>query len=85
MVVSSANTFEIMRVLEDVVDSAQYAPKEYLSQLEHFLTRQSSDQAGGPVTRGEDFSGARRKLEEVRLALARNLARSLVLNVHDQF
>lgn len=74
-----------MRVLEDVVDSAQYAPREYLSQLEIFLSRQMGSMANGVTSDKEDYAGAWRKLEEVRLALARNLARSLVLNVHDQF
>ena len=82
---SSANTFEIMRVLEDVLDSAQYAPSEYLSQLELFLNHRAEAPSDAVEGGKEEYVRAIRKLEEVRLALARNLARSLVLNVNDQF
>ena len=71
LLINSANTFEIMRVLEDVKNGAAVAPEAYLGQLAVYL-------------RG-DTSTALRKLEEVRLALARNLARSLVVDIHEPY
>ncbi|TXT13662.1 hypothetical protein VHUM_01029 [Vanrija humicola] len=88
---SSNDTFELMRVLDDVVSNSRSAPVEYLRQLWRHLERQPAEggsangtkaangvgaKAGDEVSAGTKI--ARRKLDEVRLALARNLARALV-------
>ncbi|KAL1411069.1 hypothetical protein Q8F55_002016 [Vanrija albida] len=87
---SSNETFELMRVLDDVVSNSQSAPVEYLRQLWRHLERQPAEggnangtkAANGVAKAGDEISTgtviARRKLDEVRLALARNLARALV-------
>lgn len=88
---SSNDTFELMRVLDDVVSNSQSAPVEYLRQLWRHLERQPAEGGsangtkaanGVPAKAGDETSAgtviARRKLDEVRLALARNLARALV-------
>ena len=87
---TSNDTFELMRVLEDVELNSKYAPDEYLSDLSQHLSRKAGIEGGvkrtenGPKRR-EDFDEARRKLEEVRLAMARNLARALVVNFDNPF
>lgn len=75
---TSNDTFELLRVLEEVTSNASFAPDDYLSQLSQILLRQNP----GDV---KDMSAALRKLEEVRLALARNLARALVVGFDNPF
>ncbi|KAK4687468.1 nuclear pore complex protein Nup85, partial [Tremellales sp. Uapishka_1] len=67
---SANDTFELLRVLEEVMSNATFAP-EYLAQVNTYLQRVNEKQAA------KEDSG--RKLEQVRLALARNLARALVV------
>ena len=63
-----------MRVLEEVTVYADFAADEYLAQLTTHLRGS---------TRGH--AAALNKLEEVRLALARNLARALVVGFDNPF
>ncbi|KAL7424161.1 hypothetical protein Q5752_001747 [Cryptotrichosporon argae] len=63
------DTFELMRVLEDVLANAAFAEDDYLGLLTRCLARQGEK---------DGAQAARRRLDEVRLALARNLARALV-------
>ena len=62
--------------------NASFAPNEYLFQLGRYLRRSSgaadSDEKSGMAL-------ARRKMEEVRLALARNLARALIIGFDNPF
>lgn len=89
VLVGSTNTFEIMRILEDVIVNATHAPDLYLGQLERYLRRlehRGTLRNGSDSKEGKaDYGAALRKLEEVRLACARNLARAMVLNVNDQY
>ncbi|WWC89869.1 uncharacterized protein L201_004797 [Kwoniella dendrophila CBS 6074] len=82
---SSNETFELLRVLEEVKSNASFAKQDYLEQLIQYLQRLSSDKViengesnsvaeGKKVTYGDGW----KKLDQVRLALARNLARALV-------
>ena len=69
-----------MRILEDVIVNSSHAPEAYLGQLERHLRRiEKRDEA----TKG--YNLALKKLEEVRLACARNLARAVVLYINDQY
>lgn len=84
MHIDSKSTFEIMRVLEEVASNAEYAAKEYVGQLQTYLVseaaRADANKAINGKKAGQTFDEALRKLEEVRLALARNLARALVFD-----
>lgn len=78
---TSNESFELLRVLQEVLSNASFAPNEYLLQLTRYLRRK------GEVVR-EDKAGiglALRKMDEVRLALARNLARALVVGFDNPF
>lgn len=77
VVISALNTYEVMRILEDVLSNSAFAPDEHLRQLEAFLANRGGKGVGG------SYSAALRKLEEVRLASARNLARAMVLNINE--
>lgn len=92
---SSHDTFELMRVLQEVTANSRFAAGEYLPLLIRYLRRkemQVSDQYVNG-TRGDKASAvnekaqikAMEKLEEVRLALARNLARALVAGFDQPF
>ena len=81
---SANDTFELMRVLEDVELHAAYAQEEYLGTLIRHLMRTSGKEASDTVP-AADYDEARRKLEEVRLAMARNLARALVVDFDSPF
>ena len=80
-------------MLEEVSSNSIYAPQEYLYNLVVYLERhsasateekkQSSLDIGETTKRGSE--GAYRKLEQVRLALARNLARALVVGFENPF
>lgn len=87
-----------MRVLEDVSTNARYNPHDYLGQLSTLLRRTTATPAAKTATKGkgndkeavavpvvEDWTASWRKLEEVRLALARNLARAVVVGFDDAF
>jgi len=82
--IDSKSTFEIMRVLEDVAINAEYAAKEYIGQLQTYLYCKSARADASKAINGkkedQTFDEALSKLEEVRLALARNLARALVFD-----
>lgn len=83
-----------MRVLEEVCSNAKFAPVDYLRQLWRYLQNQEHEEAANGVANGtgegkklEDVKeqqkhgveAAECKLEIVRLALARNLSRALVV------
>lgn len=80
LLIKEQETFELMRVLEEVMGNATFAHNDYLGQLAVYLdSRNKSKQTQGDKTSGgRDWTSAREKMEEVRLALARNLARALV-------
>lgn len=92
---TSNDSFELLRVLEEVTSNSTYAPQEYLYSLVVYLERHSAPAAaeegkkqstldiGETTKRGTE--GAYRKLEQVRLALARNLARALVVGFENPF
>jgi nuclear pore complex protein Nup85 len=84
VLIDSKSTFEIMRVLEDVASNAEFAAKEYVGQLQAYLVctaaRADASKAVNGKKEDQSHDEALRKLEEVRLALARNLARALVLD-----
>lgn len=85
----SYETFELMRVLEEVLSNSKFAPATYLGQLWRYLERKEGGANGAGVANGhtknakdeerEGIQAALRKLEVVRLALARNLSRALVV------
>lgn len=85
-----AETMELMRVLEDVLANARFAPVDYLQQLWRYIERQegsaSTKESKGKESKGKDTKAqteiALQKLEVVRLALARNLSRAMVAG-HD--
>ncbi|ORY28255.1 Nup85 nucleoporin-domain-containing protein [Naematelia encephala] len=77
---SADDTFELLRVLEDVTTHASFAPSDYLSQVSMVVHRQA-----GQTQSSKDLSAAWKKLEEVRLALARNLSRALVTGFDNPF
>lgn len=95
-------TFELMRVLEEVLANSKFAPATYLGQLWRFLERKEGVAGGATGANGaseanganghaknakeeerEGIQAALRKLEVVRLALARNLSRALVVGFDD--
>lgn len=67
-----------MRGLEELLSHSTFAPQEYLHQLAVYLARRE-----GRDVSVSDHSAALRKLEEVRLASARNLARAMVLDINE--
>ncbi|WWC60964.1 uncharacterized protein I303_103541 [Kwoniella dejecticola CBS 10117] len=78
---SSNETFELLRVLEEVKSNALFASTEYLGGLFVYLHRSDlKDQSDAEDKEDEvvKYDEAWKKLDQVRLALARNLARSLV-------
>ncbi|WRT67281.1 uncharacterized protein IL334_004248 [Kwoniella shivajii] len=79
---SSNETFELLRVLEEVKSNATFAPSDYLLQLIQYLqqiSKSKTDQAENSQKGMKiGFEEGWKKLDEVRLALARNLARALV-------
>lgn len=100
----SESTFELMRVLEDVLAKSKFAPATYLGQLWRFLERKEGSANGSNGSNGsngtsdanghaknakdeerEGIQAALRKLEVVRLALARNLSRALVVGSEDAY
>jgi nuclear pore complex protein Nup85 len=115
ILLSSNDTFELLRILEEVTSNSTFAPTEYLYQLVLYLQRQSnlSPRTNGDITartngthphdtdptaRKPDTSkkgieetmkrglgDAQRKLDEVRLAIARNLSRALVQGFDNPF
>jgi nuclear pore complex protein Nup85 len=90
---SSNDTFELLRVLEEVMSNASFAQDDYLGQLALVLVSQrkvGSDQRGDGKAEAlldikQGMEDAQRKMEEVRLALARNLARALVVGFDNPF
>jgi nuclear pore complex protein Nup85 len=94
---SSNDTFELLRVLEEVMANASFAQEDYLGQLALVLVSQrkaepkeGSDQRGdgkaeAALDKKQGMDEAQRKMEEVRLALARNLARALVVGFDNPF
>jgi nuclear pore complex protein Nup85 len=75
-------------VLEEVMTNASFAPKDYLEQLILLLGRKEERGGQRLVNGAADRQGmeiAIRKMEEVRLALARNLARALVVGFDNPF
>jgi nuclear pore complex protein Nup85 len=86
---TSNDSFELLRVLDEVTQNSNYAPEEYLDSLIIYLQRSEasttvSGQAVEKVTR-MGLPEANRKLDQVRLALARNLARALVVGFENPF
>ncbi|WWC69332.1 uncharacterized protein I206_103270 [Kwoniella pini CBS 10737] len=74
---SSNETFELLRVLEEVKSNASFAPSDYLDQLTQYLRRSfTADEM--PDSKKVGYEEGWKKIDQVRLALARNLARSLV-------
>jgi nuclear pore complex protein Nup85 len=89
---TSNDSFELLRILEEVTSNSSFAPEEYLYSLIVYLQRQTatsstitSSEAGIEATTKQGQAEAYRKLEEVRLALARNLARALVVGFENPF
>ncbi|WVQ78536.1 hypothetical protein IAT38_000622 [Cryptococcus sp. DSM 104549] len=80
IVITSRDTSELLRILEDVLAHATYADEMYLGPAAVYLLR--VDPAAG---KKGDLGEVRRKLEEVRLALGRNLARALVAGFDEAF
>jgi nuclear pore complex protein Nup85 len=90
---TSNDSFELLRILEEVTSNSTFAAEEYLYSLIIYLQRQSpsadaSTKVGEPsietITQ-QGQAGAYRKLDEVRLGLARNLARALVVGFENPF
>ncbi|ODN98518.1 nuclear pore complex protein Nup85 [Cryptococcus wingfieldii CBS 7118] len=77
---STNETFELLRILEEVITNASFAEEEYLGQIALYLDHRSPKQEQGSKSgKGKATThDARRKLEEARLALSRNLARAMV-------
>ncbi|WVQ71710.1 hypothetical protein IAR50_001251 [Cryptococcus sp. DSM 104548] len=77
---STNETFELLRILEEVLTNASFAEEEYLGQIALYLDHRSPKQEQGKKSGKGKASAhdARRKLEEARLALSRNLARAMV-------
>lgn len=73
-----------MRVLEEVSTNARYNPSDYLGPLSTLLRRKNG--SGAPAPEGDwSAASAWRQLEEVRLALARNLARAIIVGFDNPF
>ena len=81
ILITANDTFELMRVLEEVTVNSSFAPEEYLSQLALYIQRTHSQTASKLAGK----EAALFKLEEVRLALARNLARAMVVGFDNPF
>ncbi|ORX33416.1 Nup85 nucleoporin-domain-containing protein [Kockovaella imperatae] len=82
------DTFELMRVLEDVESNAIVAPDMYLGDLvSHLRRKQEQGQGEGLSLHGgkASLADARTTLDQVRLALARNLARAMVMDFDTPF
>lgn len=89
---TSNDSFELLRILEEVTSNSSFAPEEYLYSLIVYLQRQTatsstntSSEASIEATTKQGQAGAHRRLDEVRLALARNLARALVVGFENPF
>lgn len=117
---SSNDTFELLRILEEVLSNSTFAPTEYLYQLILYLDCRSAPNSteqnasapdantlvngngkgvnkagkgtmvdasnkGVEETMKRGVGEARRKLEEVRLAIARNLSRALLIGFDNPF
>jgi nuclear pore complex protein Nup85 len=70
--------------------NSTFAPSDYLTQIVEYMQRKSrsttdGNEKEGPGSKVVDYTPALRKLEEVRLALARNLARALVVGFDNPF
>lgn len=82
---NSLDSFELLRVLDEITQNSTYAPEEYLNSLVIYLHRsEATGRAVKPSTK-MGLSEANRKLDQVRLALARNLARALVVGFENPF
>jgi nuclear pore complex protein Nup85 len=87
---TSNDSFELLRILDEVTQNSSYAPEEYLDSLITYLQRSeaasaiASGQTAETVTK-MGLPEAYRKLDQVRLALARNLARALVVGFENPF
>ncbi|KAK8869665.1 hypothetical protein IAR55_000233 [Kwoniella newhampshirensis] len=87
---TSIETVELLRVLQDVLANASFAPEEYLGQLVLYLQRLAGEiEEKEKKTNGDKKSlgteAALRKMDEVRLALGRNLARAVVVGFDNPF
>jgi nuclear pore complex protein Nup85 len=86
---TSNDSFELLRVLDEVTQNSSYAPEEYLDSLVIYLQRSeaSTATAAGQAEKATKMGlpEANRKLDQVRLALARNLARALVVGFENPF
>jgi nuclear pore complex protein Nup85 len=75
--------------LDEVTQNSTYAPEEYLDSLVIYLQRsEAMPTVTGQATESRPKLGlpeANRKLDQVRLALARNLARALVVGFENPF
>lgn len=86
---STNDTFELMRVLQEVSSDARFNSTDFLGKLSAVIRRQSTTISGTAMTgkdkTNEEHAAAWRRLEEVRLALARNLARAMVAGFDASF
>lgn len=89
---SSNETFELLRVLEEVYANAAFAEEEYLGQLVQCLQRTlntpAAEEEGHIIKKNEKkvtVKDAKRRMEEVRLAISRNLARAMVAGFDSPF
>lgn len=90
---TSNDTFELLRILQEITTSTAFAPHDYLDQLAALLkTRAATSTAESTtaptpaeITKKADLTAAFRRIEECRLALARNLARALVVGFDNPF
>lgn len=84
---TSLDSFELLRILDEITQNSSYAPEEYLYNLITYLHRDAPAAAGQTVEAVTKLglSEANRRLDQVRLALARNLARALVVGFENPF
>lgn len=92
---TSNDTFELLRILQEITSSAAFAPHDYLDQLAILLksrannadsaTQAAVSNTSPETTQTTDLTAAFRRIEECRLALARNLARALVVGFDNPF
>ena len=87
---TSTDSFEILRILDEVTQNSSYASEEYLYSLVIYLRRDESPESSTTTQTVETITKAglaeaHRKLDQVRLAVARNLARSLVVGFDNPF
>jgi nuclear pore complex protein Nup85 len=80
---TSNDSFELLRILDEVTSNSSYATDEYLSSLVIYLQRPATPHT--PAQKEMGLPAAYRKLDQVRLALARNLARALVVGFENPF